>query len=66
LKPVSKGDIVILPAEYITELEGMPEWVRKQSTWLVTEVVHNPARAGGLLEEGAWLTLVPTKDFSTR
>jgi hypothetical protein len=45
-EPVSKGDIVILPAEYITELEGIPSTNNNIITKLlfVVKIAGNPRK----------------------
>ena len=39
--PVSEGEAVTL-LEHHKNLQGMPEWAKKQATWVVSHIIHIP------------------------
>jgi hypothetical protein len=39
LTPLVKGEMVLLPS-HMQELWKLPDWVNKQSTWRIEEVIH--------------------------
>ena len=39
--PLSQGETITIPERH-NNLRGMPEWAKKQVTWIISHIIHIP------------------------